>query len=174
VAVALPVPRPGHLVMFCRRYIMHGKVANTCARAVRFLAPFLFATSLCVAQGAAPGVLHPTKLSGGDPKALTGADVKTDVSDGNVHKNRVLGLSADGRFNSGMYSSQAEKGSIDSYPVDEFMYFLKGGVTLTSTDGSVVRVSSGEAVHIPRGWRGTWETAGYTKFYVVYDPDKAH
>jgi len=149
-------------------------MTNACAAAVRLVSAFLLATSLCMAQGAAPDSLRPTKLSGADPKALAGADVKTDVSDGNVSKNRMLGLSSDGRFKSGMYASQAEKGSIDSYPVDEFMYFLKGGVTLTSTDGSVVRVSTGEAVHIPRGWRGTWETAGYTKFYVVYYPDKAH
>jgi uncharacterized cupin superfamily protein len=153
---------------------MYGKVANACTATARFLSPFLLATSLCMAQGAEPQVLHPTKLNGADPKALTGPDVKTDVGDGNVSKNRMLGLSADGRFKSGMYSSKAEKGNIDSYPVDEFMYFLKGGVTLTSTDGNVVRVSTGEAVHIPRGWRGTWETAGYTKFYVVYYPEKTH
>ena len=53
------------------------------------------------------------------------------------------------------------------------MYFLEGGVKLTSQDGSVVEIHAGEAVIIPRDWRGVWDTDGYTKIYVIYSPEHA-
>ena len=54
------------------------------------------------------------------------------------------------------------------YGVDEFRYFLKGSVTLTSSDGSVKIIKAGEAATIPKEWTGVWETEGYTKIYVIY------
>jgi uncharacterized cupin superfamily protein len=80
---------------------------------------------------------------------------------------------ADGHFDAGVYESGAERLPIDEpYGVDEFMYFLKGGVTLTGRDGSVTSVRAGEAVVVPKEWRGVWQTEGYTKIYVIYSPDK--
>jgi ethanolamine utilization protein EutQ len=122
-----------------------------------------------------PTAVHsprPFKITAIDPSALTTPDVKSETSDGQVSKNRVMGLSKDRHFKSGLYSSQVEKASIESYPMDEFMFFLKGGVTLTSSDGTVTEVNAGDAVHVPKGWKGTWDTKGYTKFYVVYDPKR--
>lgn len=58
---------------------------------------------------------------------------------------------------------------INSYPEDEFCYFLSGTVPLTSSDGTVIEVKAGEAVAIPKGWKGRWTTPGYTKYYVVYE-----
>jgi ethanolamine utilization protein EutQ len=117
---------------------------------------------------------HPFKIAASDPTALTTPDVQTETSDGHVTKDRVMGASQDGHFKSGLSSFQGGRGSIDSYPVDEFMFFLKGGVTLTSADGTALQVRAGEAVYVPKGWKGMWNTkAGYTKFYVVYDAVKA-
>jgi uncharacterized cupin superfamily protein len=50
------------------------------------------------------------------------------------------------------------------------MYFIKGSVTLTSSDGRVQSVEAGEAVTIPKEWTGIWETEGYTKIWVIYSP----
>ena len=61
----------------------------------------------------------------------------------------------------------------DGYGVDEFMYFLKGSVKLTSSDGSVQIINAGEAVTLSKEWSGIWETDGYTKMYVIYTPDLA-
>ena len=145
----------------------------TCRRAA-FISTFVIALSAALSSASPPAVLatHPMKIAVSDPEALTSPEVKTEVSDGQVSKNRVMGVSADRHFKSGLYLSQVEKATIDSYPVDEFMYFIKGGVTLTSADGFVTRVGAGEAVHVPKGWKGVWDTTGYTKFYVVYDPTK--
>lgn len=81
-------------------------------------------------------------------------------------------LSSDGKFASGMYQSGPSRWEIDEpYGVDEFMYFLTGSVTLTSTDGKVHTIGPGEAVTIPKEWTGIWETQGYTKIWVIYSED---
>jgi uncharacterized cupin superfamily protein len=51
------------------------------------------------------------------------------------------------------------------------MYFIEGGVTLTSSDGSKQVISAGEAVTIPKEWTGVWDTEGYTKIWVIYSED---
>ncbi|NVJ96876.1 MAG: DUF861 domain-containing protein [Alphaproteobacteria bacterium] len=79
-------------------------------------------------------------------------------------------LSSDRKFDSGMYRSGAVRMTLDPYGVDEFMYFLEGGVTLTSKDGTVTEIKAGDAVTIGKEWQGTWDTKGYTKIYVIYSP----
>jgi uncharacterized cupin superfamily protein len=81
-------------------------------------------------------------------------------------------LSSDKKFASGMYRSGKVRSEIkEPYGVDEFMYFIEGGVTLTSSDGSQQVISAGEAVTIPKEWTGIWETEGYTKIWVIYSED---
>lgn len=83
-------------------------------------------------------------------------------------------LGSDRKMEAGVYKAGPNKYTIsEPYGVDEFMYFLAGGVKLTSQDGSVVEVHAGEAVVIPREWRGVWDTDGYTKIYVIYSPEHA-
>jgi uncharacterized cupin superfamily protein len=81
-------------------------------------------------------------------------------------------LSSDKHFDAGIYKSGANRFRIDeSYGVDEYMHFLTGGVTLTSSDGSILRVNTGDSVVIPKEWTGVWETEGYTKIYIIYSAD---
>jgi uncharacterized cupin superfamily protein len=81
-------------------------------------------------------------------------------------------LGSDKKFASGMYRSGKVRFEIDElYGVDEFMYFVEGGVTLTSSDGTVTEINAGEAVTIPREWTGVWDTDGYTKIWVIYSED---
>jgi len=80
----------------------------------------------------------------------------------------VLLRSRDGRFEAGLYEAGPSDVAIESYEEDEFMYFLEGGVTLTSPDGTVLEAKAGEGVAIPKGWKGRWTTAGYRKYYVTY------
>jgi uncharacterized cupin superfamily protein len=80
--------------------------------------------------------------------------------------------SSDGKFASGMYRSGKSRFEAEEpYGVDEFMYFIEGGVTLTSADGSVQIIGAGEAVTIPKEWTGVWDTDGYTKVWVIYSED---
>ena len=81
-------------------------------------------------------------------------------------------LSSDGKFASGMYKSGKTRSEINEpYGVDEFMYFLEGGVTLTSSDGTVTQIGAGEGVTISKEWTGIWDTDGYTKIWVIYSED---
>jgi len=78
-------------------------------------------------------------------------------------------VSSDRKFDAGIFRSGAVRAEIDeAYGVDEFMYFIEGGVTLTSTDGTQTTIQAGDAVMIPREWRGVWDTDGYLKIYVIH------
>ncbi|WP_417463348.1 cupin domain-containing protein [Kordiimonas sp.] len=81
-------------------------------------------------------------------------------------------LSVDKKFDSGMYRSGPVRMTIEHYGVDEFMYFVEGGVTLTSADGTVTEIGPGDAVTIGRDWKGVWDSKGYMKIYVIYSADE--
>ncbi len=120
-------------------------------------------------------VVLPAKLGSDD---LAGAAfsrpdmVATVHPDGHKTEDVTSLMSSDGKFASGVYKSGKTRLPVDEpYGVDEFMYFLSGSVTLTSSDGSVMTVSEGEGVTIPKEWTGVWETEGYTKIWVIYSED---
>jgi len=127
-----------------------------------------------VPMTAAQDVVYPAEMTTEDiageifnrPDTLISGEGKDEVMD------ITSLLSSDGKFASGMYSAGKSRWVIDEpYGVDEFMYFLEGGVTLTSSDGSVTRIDAGEAVTIPKEWTGIWETDGYKKIWVIYSED---
>ncbi|HEX7034929.1 MAG TPA: cupin domain-containing protein [Pseudomonadales bacterium] len=134
-------------------------------------------TAVCItlaAAAAADPAVHPVKISRADQAGgiFTRDDVVKTTRDGNTTLDVTTLLSSDGRFGSGMYRSGAVRFEVtEPYGVDEFMYFLEGGVTLTSADGTVHRIEAGEAVTIPKEWTGIWETDGYTKIWVIYSAD---
>ena len=97
---------------------------------------------------------------------------ETKHDDGHVTLDVTSLLSSDKKFSSGMYRSGKTRSEItEPYGVDEFMYFLEGGVTLTSSDGTVTEIKAGDAVTIPKEWTGIWDTDGYTKIWVIYSED---
>lgn len=140
---------------------------------------YLFDIGLLVLAGTMASVLaeepvHPAKLSTAD---IAGAvfdrpDMVENAVNGNTTLDVTSLLSSDKKFGSGMYRSGAVRFEItEPYGVDEFMYFLEGGVTLTSSDGTVQVINPGEAVTIPKEWTGVWDTEGYTKIWVIYSED---
>lgn len=113
-----------------------------------------------------PGAQLPTAIFAGPRAKIT-----TD-KDGKTIKDVVSLHSADKKFMSGAYSTSGNDDSTtgpEGYPVNEFMVFLKGGVTLTSADGTITKVGPGDGVSIAKGWVGRWQSGPYTKFYVIYD-----
>lgn len=136
------------------------------------LAPILLCLAAFVATTRSDAVSKPQKLSRSD---IAGAVFERDdverSDDGRILDVTSL-TSSDGRFASGMYRAGPSRFEIDEpYGVDEFMYFIEGGVTLTSGDGSVQEIRAGEAVTVPKEWTGVWETDGYTKIWVIYSAD---
>jgi uncharacterized cupin superfamily protein len=128
-----------------------------------------------VAVSAGDGVVKPAKISAGDMtgKIFDRDDmIRHEHENGNVTLDVTTLLSSDKKFASGMYKSGKVRSEITKpYGVDEFMYFIEGGVTLTSSDGTVTTINAGEAVTIPKEWTGVWDTNGYTKIWVIYSED---
>ncbi len=114
--------------------------------------------------------LKPAKVTATDARAAVfqrKSAVHENGADGPTTDVSLL-KSRDGRFEAGLYSAGASDQPIEAYEEDEFMYFLEGGVTLTSADGTVLEVHAGEGVVIPKGWKGRWTTQGYKKYYATY------
>ena len=124
------------------------------------------ASSMVVAE-----TVHPAKLSSADLAGKVFDNPKTIVTEtptGNILDITSL-KSSDGKFASGMYKAGKARFEItEPYGVDEFMFFLEGSVTLTSSDGTVTVVNAGEAVTIPKEFTGVWESDGYRKIWVIY------
>lgn len=122
----------------------------------------------------AADAVHPVKMS---QDAIAGAifedyDPVVTTRDGNTTHDVEVFLSEDRQFDAGMYRSGKVRHEItEPYGVNEYMHFLEGGVTLTSSDGTVTEVAAGDSVVIPADWTGVWDTEGYTKIYVIYSPD---
>ncbi len=128
--------------------------------------------AMLIAAPALAQVLHPAVI----PKAEAGGAVfdRPGVVAHDRTRDAVMLLTDDKRFESGMYEAgpgHAEWKDKD-YGVDEFMLFVSGSVTLTSLDGHVTVLGPGDAVTIPAQWRGTWDTKGYRKYYVIRSADK--
>ena len=61
-------------------------------------------------------------------------------------------------FDAGMHRSGIVRFDIaEPHGVGEFMHFLDGSVTLTSSDGTETEVSAGDSAVIPREWTGVGE-----------------
>lgn len=125
-------------------------------------------------MAASDEAVRPAKISKPDlgGKIFERPDVVEQThADGHVTQTATSLVSSDRSFSSGMYKSGKTRIEITQpYGVDEFMYFLEGGVTLTSSDGTELVINAGEAVTVPKEWTGVFETKGYTKIWVIYSP----
>ena len=136
------------------------------------------AATCCVSLGSAVAAsaaeaVHPVKISQAQVAGAIFEDYKPVVKteDGNTTHDVEVFLSKDRQFDAGMYRSEKVRAEIKTpYGVNEYMHFLEGGVTLTSSDGTVTEVRAGDSVVIPEDWTGIWDTEGYTKIYVIYSP----
>lgn len=119
--------------------------------------------------------LQPIRMSKEQIAGAIFEDYEPVVTDhgGNVTHDVEVYRTASGLFDAGMYRSGKVRAEItEPYGVHEYMHFIEGGVTLTSSDGTVTEIRAGDSVLIPQGWTGIWDTEGYTKIYVIYSPDK--
>lgn len=75
-----------------------------------------------------------------------------------------IGLSA------GVWDCTAMTTRTGSYPVNEFMLVLEGGVTIAEPNGRETTISAGQSFILPKGLECSWKQAGYMrKFYVIFD-----
>ena len=127
----------------------------------------------CAPVGAGDAV-HPVKMSKAQIAGAIFEDYEPVVKthNGNTTQDVEVFRTESGLFDAGMYRSGKVRSEItEPYGVHEYMHFLEGGVTLTSSDGTVTEITAGDSVVIPADWTGVWDTEGYTKIYVIYSPD---
>ena len=112
----------------------------------------------------------PIKVTAADAAGpvFAGKTAVTSKGPDGVTTDVLLLRSKDQKVEMGLYSAGPSDADITSYEDDEFMFFLAGGVTLTSADGTALQVQAGEGVAVPKGWQGHWSTKGYKKYYVIY------
>jgi uncharacterized cupin superfamily protein len=118
--------------------------------------------------------VHPVRISKGQIAGGIFEDYQPHVhtENGNTTHDVEVFRTESGDFDAGMYRSGKVRHDItEPYGVNEYMHFLEGGVTLTSSDGTVTEIMAGDSVVIPKEWTGIWETEGYMKIYVIYSPD---
>ena len=141
----------------------------------KFVVLFGVASALAVGSLQAADAVHPVKMSKEQIAGRIFEDYEPLVSEhnGNTTHDVEVFRTESGLFDAGMYRSGKVRAEINEpYGVHEYMHFLEGGVTLTSSDGTVTEIGAGDSVVIPADWTGVWDTAGYTKIYVIYSPDK--
>lgn len=118
---------------------------------------------------------HPVRISGAQISGEIFQDYEPEIlthEGGNVTHDVEVFRSSNELFDTGMYRSGKVRSEItEPYGVNEYMHFIEGGVTLTSSDGAVTEIVAGDSVVIPKEWTGTWDTEGYLKIYVIYSPD---
>lgn len=138
------------------------------------LRSILVMTAMIIATDASAQALQPVKISPADAAGpvFQRPGVLVEGQAGDATRDFEMLRSGDKALSAGIYEAGPSRIESAAYPVDEFMYFLKGGVTLTSKDGTVTQIAAGDAVTLPKGWAGTWDTKGYTKYYVIYDIPK--
>jgi uncharacterized cupin superfamily protein len=144
------------------------RIARSLVCITLLLAPF--ATAATAATPPKPVLLPKAALHGdvfADPRAEK-LDESSETGTTQA-QDLVAHESADGCLQTGVYQTGHNRFTVkDPYPHDEFMYFLQGGVSLRSSDGSVTEVAAGDGVLLPKGWTGVWDSPGYRKIYVIY------
>ncbi len=116
---------------------------------------------------------QPVKLTQGEltPEIFNGFSPKINVQkfpEGQLTTKQVeLFNSPDDQTRFGIYSESAYSYTFtEPFGKNEFMHFVAGSVTLTSSDGTVTQVNTGDSIMLPASWMGTWDTEGYTKIYM--------
>ena len=128
---------------------------------------------VAVMGGMAAELARPARMSGTDLAGpiFKGPTVKK-VADGNSTALEVDTLtSSDKKFQTGAYQAGPEHQDYnkDGYPEYEFFHVLTGSIKLSDAKGAQV-IGPGDSVTIPKGWKGRWDSDGYTKVWVTYDP----
>ncbi len=70
----------------------------------------------------------------------------------------------------GVWDCTAFTSPMMPYPVDEYMLFLEGELTMVLPDGAEIEIKPGDAFVIPKGFQCQWKQPGFVhKYFVILD-----
>ena len=110
-----------------------------------------------------------TGLAGLDIGAL--ADKPTSLTPGQQEAATPLWQSPDGALEIGVWECTPGQFTADRSAAAEFCYFLQGTIVMTQLDGTRRTLGPGDAIMLPRGWKGTWEIIEHTRKIYVFLAD---
>jgi uncharacterized protein len=94
------------------------------------------------------GLATSTQVSGRSPERIVAGDP--------VQRAQTLFKSADGRFNSGIWTAEPGTWRV-VFPESEFCHLLEGVIVVRGDDGSEATFKAGDAYLTPSGFTGTWK-----------------
>ncbi|WP_244102097.1 cupin domain-containing protein [Burkholderia ambifaria] len=122
----------------------------------RYALAALLSFSVMTAVDAHAETIKPIKASKSDLAGaiFNRADAVKKDEGGEPSADVATFTSTDNAYQTGVYRSGPSHEEIKGphgLPYNEFLYFLSGSVKLTSSDGSVMLVKTGDAVTLPKG-----------------------
>lgn len=101
------------------------------------------------------------------------ADKPTTLNPGQQEASAELWTSPDGALEIGVWECTPGKFTADRSMAAEFCHFLEGKVVMTHVDGTTTTLGPGDAIMLPRGWKGTWEIVERTRKIYAFLSDPA-
>lgn len=102
--------------------------------------------------------------------ALDGFAPKPTALEGDPEEaSRTLWQSPDGQLEIGVWECTVGRFGADRSQSAEFCHLLSGAVEMRHADGRVQRLGPGDALMLPKGWKGEWLLLERTrKIYAIY------
>jgi uncharacterized cupin superfamily protein len=91
------------------------------------------------------------------------ADKPTTHTPGQQEATAPLWSAPDGSLEIGVWECTPGRFSADRSAAAEFCYFLSGRIVMTHIDGTRRELGPGDAIMLPRGWKGDWEIVEHTR-----------
>lgn len=63
-------------------------------------------------------------------------------------------------------SSETAKNTFDSFPLEEFVYFLSGRADITPADSTAYSFFPGDYIIVPKGFKGDWTNNGGPRYHL--------
>lgn len=101
------------------------------------------------------------------------SDKPTTLTPGQQEAARALWTSPDGALEIGVWECTPGQFTADRSEAAEFCHFLQGRIVMTHTDGTRRELGPGDALMLPRGWKGTWEILERTRKIYAFLSDPA-
>lgn len=93
----------------------------------------------------------------------------TALTEGLAESHTVLWSSADGKVEMGVWECTPGRFTTDHSTNSEIVHIIDGEVELERNDGELRRLGPGDALVLPRGWRGQWHVIKHVrKMWVVH------
>lgn len=98
-------------------------------------------------------------------------DKPTTLTPGQTEAAKELWTSHDGSVSIGVWECTPGRFTADRSQAAEFCHFLSGRIVMTHLDGTKRELGPGDAIILPKGWKGEWEIVEQTRKIYAFMTD---